>query len=232
MELSDAELRALRSCAPFQDLTADDVRELLPVFHSAGYRAGDRLWRPGDPASDLWFLLSGQLHTIYTSEDGEEVVTQFAVAGQSFGEPALFLEQGERIVSVVALTDCRTLRLAKEPLLRFLERHPPALRRMLESLSRMVVAQSALFGQLAFHQVRGRVAYQLLKLSDEYGIPTTAGRRLPLKLSQSTLAGLVGSTRESVNRVLSALAADGVISRTEGTLVILDVDRLRQELGF
>jgi CRP-like cAMP-binding protein len=230
VDLSDAELHTLNRCAPLQDLAVGQVLELAPFLRDHHRLAGEHLWWAGDPASDLWFLLTGQLHTVYADEVGEEVVTQLILAGQSFGEPALFLEHGERVVSVIALADCRVLSLPKEPLLRFLERHPPALRRMLEALSRMAVSQSVLFGQLVFHDIRGRVAYQLLKLADEYGIRTAAGVRLPVKLSQTTLAGLVGSTRESVNRALSALAAEGAVTRSGGAFVILDEVALRRSL--
>lgn len=231
MELSDSDLSTLASCAPFQDLPVERVRELVPSLRGHRRRAGELVWRAGDAAGDLWFVLAGQLHTVYADVDGEEVVTQLILAGQSFGEPALFLEDGKRVVSVVALTECRLLSVAKEPLLRFLERHPPALRRMLEALSRMAVSQSLLFGELAFHDVRGRIAYQLLALADEHGAQTAAGLRIPVKLSQTTLAGLVGSTRESVNRALGTLTAEGILATDRGAIVILDRARLAEALG-
>lgn len=231
MQLSDSDLSTLASCAPFQDVRPDEVRELEPSLRAHRRGANEYVWRAGDAASDLWFLLDGRLHTVYADADGEEVVTQLVLAGQSFGEPALFIEDGRRVVSVVTLTECRLLSVDKESLLRFLERHPAALRRMLEALSRMAVSQSVLFGELAFHDVRRRVAYQLLKLAEEYGVRGAEGIRLPFRLSQSTIAGLVGSTRESVNRALSGLAAEGAVTTTGGAVVLIDGALLLRAFG-
>jgi CRP/FNR family cyclic AMP-dependent transcriptional regulator len=216
---------------PFQDVTAAELAPLLPSFRLEQRAAGALVWRQGDPADELWFVLEGLVHSIHASPDGAEVVTQVATAGESFGQPALFAPDATRIVSVVAVVPTTLLSLPREPLLRFLESHPVALRRMLESLSILVLSQSSLFGQVAFHEVRGRVASQLLRLADEYGQPVADGTRIPFRLSQGTIAGLVASSRESVNRALAAFVAAGDIRHDDGHIVVLRPDALRRLLS-
>lgn len=223
-------LAVLRRCSPFQDVAEADVAALLPAFRRHRVEAGGYVWHQGDPASSLWFLLDGQVHSVHLTPAGEQLVTQVVGPGESFGEPALFLPDGVRIVSVVALVPSVLLSLAREPLLRFLETHPAALRRMLESLSRMVLSQSLLSSRVAFSGVAGRVGYELLKLADEYGSPGPTGIRIPFRLSQTTLAGLVASSRESVNRALTHLSARGLVRQDGGYLVVVDPAALRAAL--
>lgn len=221
---------ALARCTPFQDIPAAELRALLPCFRRRDVLARGFLWHAGDPASDLWFVLTGQLHTVMTTAAGEQIVTQVIGPGESFGEPALFLPDGVRITAIIAIAPSSLLGLSREALLRFLETHPAAMRRMLESMSRMILNQTYLYRQVAFHDMRGRVAYQLLKLGDEYGRPRDGRTVIPFKISQTTLAGLVAGTRESVNRALASLTEAGAICRQRGQIVIVDRDRLRHIL--
>ncbi len=216
----------LTRCTPFQDCAPGDLIALLPAFHRHTMPAHGVAWQEGDPADRLWFVLDGYLHTVLSSADGDQVVTQVMGPGQSFGEPALFLRDGARISTVSALSPARLLSLEREPLLRFLQQHPEAMRRMLEGMSRMILGQSELYRNTAIRDIRGRVAYQLLMFTDAYGLPGDDGIVLPFTISQTTLAGLVAGTRESVNRALAALTAAGVIAHTVARLTVLDRRRL------
>jgi CRP/FNR family cyclic AMP-dependent transcriptional regulator len=224
-------LRTLLSAYPFQDVSAEELTPLLPSFRRHHFKAGEFVWRQGDDATDLWFVLDGQLHSVYASADGTEVVTQVAGTGESFGQPALFAPVAKRIVSVVAIVPADLASLPRDALLRFVEAHPPALRRLLESMSVLVLSQSHLFSQVAFHDVRGRVAYQLLKLADEYGEAVDDGQRIPFRFSQATLAGLVASSRESTNRALNAFVTSGDIKQHEGHIIVIQREGLRRALG-
>lgn len=216
----------LTRCTPFQDCAPGDLIALLPVFRRHTIPAHGVAWQEGDPADRLWFVLDGYLHTVLSSADGDQVVTQVMGPGQSFGEPALFVPDGVRITSVSALSPALLMSLERAPLLRFLQGHPEAMRRMLEGMSRMILSQSELFRDTAIRDIRGRVAHQLLRLIDAYGRPGEGGITLPFTISQTTLAGLVAGTRESVNRALAGLTTSGIVSHSAGRLLVLDRRRL------
>lgn len=225
-----ATVEVLRRCTPFQDCATDDLLTLLPFLRRHDVPARGFLWHQGDPASDLWFVVTGHLHSVITSAAGEHIVSQVIGPGESFGEPALFLPDGVRLTAITAIEPSTALSLPRERLLRFLETHPAALRRMLEGMSRMIVSQSYLYRQTAFHDIRGRVAYQILKLADEYGEPRDGETVIPFTISQGTLAGLVAGTRESVNRAIASLTDTGAIRQDRGRLVLVSRSRLQQIL--
>ena len=230
LDVTPAVLHTLLKAYPFQDTSAEELQPLLSSFRRHHFDAGGFIWRQGDDATDLWFVLDGQVHSVHASADGDEVVTQVAGTGESFGQPALFAPIARRMVSVVAIVSTDLARLPRDPLLRFVETHPAALRRLLESMSLLVLSQSYLFSQVAFHDVRGRVAYQLLKFADEYGEPVGGGLRIPFRLSQSTLAGLVASSRESTNRALNGFVTTGDIRQDAGHIIVIEREGLRRAL--
>jgi CRP-like cAMP-binding protein len=79
---------------------------------------------------------------------------------------------------------------------------------------------------VAFFDVRGRLAYQLLRLAREFGQPDPGGIRIPFRMSQVTLAGMVASSRESVNRALGGFATAGVVAQRGGFFVVSDLASL------
>ena len=228
MKATPEMVRALLRASPFQDVSDAELQPLLPSFHHHHCEAGRFVWRQGDAAADLWFVLEGQVQAVQTNINGAQIVTGVVGPGESFGHPALFAARPQRIVSIVALVPTDLARLPREPLLDFLEKHPAAMRRMLESMSTLMLSLSSLFTQVAFHDVRGRIAFQLLKLADEYGQPVEDGLRIPFRLSQTTLAGLVASSRESTNRALNAFVASGHIRQDSGYIVVVNRHKLRE----
>jgi CRP/FNR family cyclic AMP-dependent transcriptional regulator len=225
------EIALLRRAYPFQDCTPAELEPLLPRFRRHRFQAGEPIWQQGDPAERFYVVLSGQGRNVVRNPEGDEIVTQVVGPGESFGQPALFVPDTPRIGSAISTVASEMLSLDRETLLGFLERHPAAMRRMLESMGQLILMQSNLYRGVAFHDVRGRVAYQLLKLADEYGELVAAGTRISLKLSQETLAGMVAASRESVNRALSGFVQAGALRRDGGHLVVADAAGLRRALA-
>jgi CRP/FNR family transcriptional regulator, cyclic AMP receptor protein len=161
------DLGLLRRAHPFQDVTRAQLEALLPSFRRRSVQAAQHLWQPGNPGDRLWFVMRGQLRIVVTSADGDEIVTQVMGPGESFGQPALFVPGTPGMGTRVTTAESELMSLRRDPLLGFLEHHPAAMRRMLESMSMLILSQASSFREVAFHDVRGRVAYQVLKLAEE-----------------------------------------------------------------
>ena len=96
------------------------------------------------------------------------------------------------------------------------EASPVLARNLADSLSRRVRLANAHLLSLATLDVPGRVASQILSLSREYGEGTPDGVRIPIRLTQSDLAELVGASRVRVNQALGYLRKRQAISVDEG----------------
>jgi len=82
-------------------------------------------------------------------------------------------------------------------------------------------------GDVAFLDISGRVASKLAELADARGRQTLDGIVIDVPLSQRVLAGMVGASRENVNRALRRFSELGYIRRSAGSITLLDRDRLR-----
>lgn len=215
-------VRVLLQTPLFGDLARDDVEELLPHLTERRYDAGQILWVEGDPADTLYVLAEGALKSHRLSRDGREVILGFDVAVDIAGQVGLFHPSGKRQVNVTAMAPSRCLVLRRPLLVNFLSKHPTAMTRMLEDLSRLTVQAAYSFTGVAFDDIRRRAARTLLALAEEFGEPGPDGVRIRLQLSQRTLAGLVAASRENLNRAIAPLVAGGVISQIDGHFVVHD----------
>jgi len=83
--------------------------------------------------------------------------------------------------------------------------------------------------ELHFLDMTGRLAARLTRLADEQGVQAEDGSvRLDGPFTQADLASMVGSTRQSVNKLLGMFASDGLIRLERDAIIVLDMEGLRQ----
>jgi CRP-like cAMP-binding protein len=100
--------------------------------------------------------------------------------------------------------------------------------RIVASLSAFIRRKDAAIAEVAFLDITARVARKLLELADSKGRSTDAGTVIDVHLSQRTLAGMVGASRENVNRALHRFTTLGYIRQERGLITVLRPDELRK----
>jgi CRP-like cAMP-binding protein len=108
-------------------------------------------------------------------------------------------------------------------------RHPPVMLRVLEKLSETAGRAAYSLTDVAFEDIRRRVARTLLALAREHGEAAEGGVRIRLKLSQATLGAMVAASRENVNRALALFSSRGAVSQQEGFFLVHDQKALERE---
>ncbi len=192
---------------------------------------GEVIVRQGDAVTSLYLVSAGAVRLSAVTVSGREVVVGLLCQGDLFGESALLGHPSQVRAQAVGST---TLLALPIPSLRaILERNP----RTAEELLRLVAARlhrtSAALEDALSADVPTRVAGRLRDLAIHHGVPSPAGVRLRVPLTQDELARMVGASRESVNRTVGALAARGVVRSSGRRLVITDPGalELRASLG-
>ena len=214
----------------FEELSPAEVE---PLARAATVRHLDRdeyVTHVGDPADELWVVASGQLKDQLVTEDGDEVVHMFCGPGMVLGEPGFFAPERNRIVAITAVEPTTLLVLGRTALEPFLRRHPAVVTRVIEGLASMTRTQNRLIVALARRPLQARLVLRLLELA-ETNVPREDGAVVTPKISQSTLAAMVGVSRENANRALAALAAQGTIQIESGRYVLPDPERLRVDVA-
>ncbi len=203
----------------FEALRPVQLGELSDVGRSRICRARQEIFHKGDPGSEIYVVLSGRLKAFTTSREGDDVVFEILGPGSVFGEVAMLADL-PRTATVVAMEACELLCLGRAEILGFLRRHPDSAIELLRIVSRRLVHASEFLENTLFLKLPNHLAKKLLDLSESYGEARPDGIRINLKLSQTELGDLVGTTRESINKQLRIWRGEGVISIEAGHVVI------------
>ena len=162
----------------------------------ADYRKNDKVFVQGDPADSIFYIQKGKMKLTVVSQQGKEAVVAILGSGDFFGEGCL-AGQSQRMASATAMSDCSITRLEKAGVIRVLHDQPAFSELFLHHLlSRNIRIEEDLVDQL-FNSSEKRLARVLLLLAN-FGKEGKPEPVIP-KISQETLAEIVGTTRSRVS---------------------------------
>jgi CRP/FNR family transcriptional regulator/CRP/FNR family cyclic AMP-dependent transcriptional regulator len=193
------------------------------------FRQGEAIFQQGDPGQMLYLIESGQVRIYLQDEEGQETSVIVYGPGEIFGELAV-IDEMPRSASALAMEDTVVHILSRDRFRAHMRNSPQPALNFLKALSMRVRYSTQQVESLTLHDVPNRLARKLLELAQQHGSVVPEGVRINLTLNQSDLAGLVGTTRESINKTLGAFRRQGLIPMEQGRLTIIDPDALR-ELG-
>jgi CRP-like cAMP-binding protein len=203
----------LRQLELFEDLDDEKVDQIVQASEERELVRGDVIFTEGADADALYIVVSGRIAISNKSFDGRESMVALMERGDLFGEMSLFDGLG-RSAEARALESSAIVVIPFAPLRMLWEDHPELLWRVIAMLTRRLRAMDEALADSFFLDVTGRTAKHLLELAgeqDEFDIPIT----------QEELAGLVGASRERVNKAISSFLRLGWIEQQDGTYRIL-----------
>jgi CRP/FNR family transcriptional regulator, cyclic AMP receptor protein len=174
----------------------------------ADYKKNKRIFSQGDPADTIFYLQEGQVKLTVVSKRGKEAVVAILGPGDFFGEGCL-AGQPLRMSTAAAISACSIMRLEKSGVIRVLHSEPAFSELFLQHLlSRNIRIEEDLVDQL-FNSSEKRLARVLLLMAN-FGKEGKAEPVIP-KISQETLAEIVGTTRSRVSFFMNRFRKLGFI---------------------
>ncbi|MBV9250324.1 MAG: Crp/Fnr family transcriptional regulator [Acetobacteraceae bacterium] len=227
----DARRQTLLVSPFFQAMKPEELNEILGLATERRVRRGQTIFQKGDDSSSMMAVLSGRVRISAVSAEGKEITLNVINPGEVFGEIAL-LDGQPRSADATASEETVLLVVERRHFLPFLTRNPDLMLRFIAVLCDRLRRTSGTLEQIALLDLPARLARVLLKLAADYGRPDAGGIRIDLKLSQRDLSTLVASTRESVNKLLSAWREDKVLTSEEGYIVLQRKGELERLLSM
>jgi len=221
----------LANLSIFEGVEAKELDLLLGITSTKRLKAGELLFRKGDPGQALFGIMRGRLRISGVGGDGKEVILGFMGPGEVLGEIAL-LDSNPRSATVEAIEPVELLTMHRRDLLPLLNRHPQIVVNLASVLAARVRRLTESMEDSLSLKVPGRLAKKLAVLARSYGIDTPGGVLIDLKLNQHQLGELIGATRESVNKQLRSWADEGVLSFERGIITVHKLDVLDDEAQF
>ncbi|HEY6571611.1 MAG TPA: Crp/Fnr family transcriptional regulator [Candidatus Limnocylindrales bacterium] len=217
---------ALGGIPLFHDLSDDDLDALTASVRTRRFRRGEVIFHQGDPGDALHVVLSGRIKISSPSDTGVEAILATLRPSEFFGALAL-LDGAPRSATATAVSATETLVLPREQFRQLVDDVPSIRDHVLAELAGEIRRLTNHVEELHFLDIAGRLAARLARMADEQGRPTEGEIRLEGPITQGELAAMVGSTRQSVNKLLGWFVDDGLIRMDRDAIVIVDLAGLR-----
>jgi len=204
-----------KSSPPFDPdvfLTKTNGRQKIIKYH-----VKERIFAQGDPSDAVYHVQEGRVKLSVISRQGKEAVVAIVGAGDFFGEGCL-AGQPLRMATATALSDCSVMKLDKGEVIRVLHEQPSFSEIFVAHLlSRNIKIEEDLVDQL-FNSSEKRLARVLLLLAN-FGKQGQPKLVIP-KMSQETLAEIIGTTRSRVSFFMNRFRAHGFIDYSGDSLEV------------
>jgi CRP-like cAMP-binding protein len=201
-----------------------EVQALLSIARRRRFARGDVVFHQHDPADTLHLIDKGRFAVRVATPLGDTAVLAILGPGDIFGELSLLSdEQAQRSATVAALERAETRSVHRLDFDRLRTQHPETAAVLITILSGQVRRLSRHLLEALYVPADKRVLRRLLELGDMYAQPD--GETV-VPLTQEDLAGLAGTSRATVNRVLREAEARGTVRLGRGRTTVLDRDAL------
>lgn len=208
-------------------ISEENFNLLKSIMYPKKTETGSYLFWEGDPADYLYYIKSGRVKIVKSTEDGKDLIISFMQKGDLIMEMGGFNESYHQNNAEV-ISDAEIGVIQRKDLEILLYRHGDFALEFMSWMSLMHQMTQSKFRDLLLYGKTGALASTLIRLCNSYGVATPEGIRIDIKLTNTELADMIGATRESVNRMLSDMKASGTIAMKQGLILVKNLADLRQ----
>jgi CRP-like cAMP-binding protein len=205
--------------APLDGIPEEDLRRVLSAARRRSFSKGEVVFHRGDPANALHLISKGRFAARATTPLGDTVLFQVMRPGDAFGELALISADGLRSATVAALEHGETLSISRSDFESLVGEFPGVRAVLTQLLAAQVERLSERLVEALYVDAERRVLRRLLEMVGHEPEPVA-------RLTQDELAGLAGTSRETVNRVLRNERRRGTVEVHRGRIVLVDAAAL------
>lgn len=197
-----SDITVLSQIALFRNLANAHLVQLGPSLHRKAFPAGSILMNAGQAGEAVYFILRGTVKVHVEQADGADVILSILGPGDIVGEISAMDARG-RSASVVTLEPSELMWMDRATFLRHLAAIPAINYNLACILAERLRLANDHIQSLAALETESRIARRILGFAERYGQPLPNGdTRIPIRLTQSDIAALVGASREHTNKIL------------------------------
>jgi CRP/FNR family transcriptional regulator/CRP/FNR family cyclic AMP-dependent transcriptional regulator len=204
MKSSEA-IDTLRAIPLFSNVSDDDLEQVASHLIERRFPRNTTIVEEGLAGDYMYVIREGRVKVTKLSEDGREKILEFLDAGSFFGEMAL-LDRAPRIASVKTLKPVKLLALSRTDFLKLLRKSPDLALSVIQELCKRLRTVDDQASALSFQRVKDRTKGLLQRLARD---PHEDGGRITPGLTHQQMADMIGTSRETVTRVVKELKQEG-----------------------
>lgn len=186
---------------------------------SNSYKKGQVLFYQGNPPFGLYCINEGKVKITKTGSEGKETIVRIATTGDLLGHRSLFSDS-PYTASAMVIEDAKICFINKKTIHDLIKSEPVLSLEIINRLSQDMGKAENMIASMAQRSIRERFAELLLVLRNSYGAQSSNGTRLDIRLTRDEMASIIGTTPESLIRLVTEFKNDGIIAQ-EGKLLFL-----------
>jgi len=216
----------LRQVPLFRDLSDEELTGLERIMIQRTYRKKAIVFSEGSEKKAVYFIQSGLIKTYKTDENGHQQIVSFLKRGDMFPHTGLFHADS---YPATAETIVPTMLLAMpiKPFEALLSSAPGVAVKILRVMSQKILELQEKLQELTGQDVQNRGQLFLLKLAENNGKMKEGKLTIEIPMTHQDIASAIGTTRETVNRMLNQLRKAGIVDTDRFGFVIHDMEALR-----
>jgi len=222
-------LAYLKRIPIFSSLSEEELKLVDKIAKVRKYRKNMIIFVEGEYGDELYFVKSGKVKISKLLEDGSEKILHFLKEGDIFAEVLLF-GGGEYPATAEVIEDAEIGIIENKPLEELLRKNGEITLKILKVMAERLRRAQYHIRDLALRDAYGRLASALISLIEEHGNETENGTSITIQLSQQQLANIIGSSRETVARILSTWKKEGIIKMDRQAIKVIDLEALERWL--
>jgi CRP/FNR family transcriptional regulator len=211
----------------FCNMPSKTVQSLEQIKFTAMYPKGSLLFVEGEAARGVVVLCSGKVKLTTSSSEGRTLIVRIAEAGELLGAGAVLLSRAHEM-SAETLEPCQVNFIRAEEFMQWIQNDPAAMMGVARQLSGDYYEAQREIRSFGLAQTTSeKLARLVLNWCNERGEPTDKGGvRLKVLLTHEEIAQMIGTTRETVTRLLTSLRSKKVIEVKGSTVNVMRLDAL------
>ncbi|MCD8510208.1 MAG: Crp/Fnr family transcriptional regulator [Bacillus sp. (in: Bacteria)] len=213
----------------FQQLSPEDQHNLLLHGTEITARSGQTLFYEGEEAKYIYLIKEGQVRLSKMTMDNKKFILHLKQKDDIVGEFSLFNEMKASMTAEVTSFSI-LYRFERKVLEALFTQNGEIAVTFIKLFARNTQATQAKFSDLLLYGKTGAFYSILIRFANSYGVPHSEGTLIKMKLTNKELADFVGTSRETVNRMINDLKRDGILLVDGGSIIIKDMEFLRSHL--
>ena len=218
---SEETIALLHQVPVFSTLADEELARVAAVAVPRRFEAGAAVFHEGDASDTCYIVRLGHVRAVREHTDGRTITLATLGPGDIFGELAIFDDE-RRSATVETLEETEAVAILGGDMRRLLREHPDIAVKLLAALSRRLRETNERLTRQSFQTVQSRVASVLAELVASARSEGAHPGDILITATQTDLAQLAGSSRESASRFLAVLERAGIITQGRGKLTVHD----------
>lgn len=216
----------LRHFPLFRDLSEEELEKLSEFAIRRTYPKKTVIFHEGSEKEAVYFIQEGLVKTFKTDENGHENIVSFLKRGDLFPHTGLFNDHPYP-ATAEAIEAAVLLALPVTPFEQFIVGSPLVSIKMMRVMSEKMTELQGKLQELTGQDVQNRGQAFLVKLAEEYGKPHKGEMRIEFPMAHQDFANAIGTSRETVSRLLNQLRKEGILEISRMGFIVHDLEALK-----